>query len=669
MATYFRETGSRAYEKDLYLMMGNQYIAAGQPQQAIGTYHTFVQQHPQHAMAPIFASYVMEVYERQKDAEATQRARILLVNTYASGSVWYQANDDAARARSRPLVKESLHRLALSAHTKAQVDKRPEDYRQAVEWYRAFITEFPREKETPEVHFFLAESLLALQEYALAAAAYEASAYGYPEKGIDRKAAYAAVTTYEKVQTPAGQQQFLVLAQRFADHFPEDSQTPAILLKSGELLFDKQRYAEARGVLEGLLVHYPAFTASPIAQKLVAHSYMQQGQYDEARKAYGRTLALLPASEKTQRREASDLMAAAMYKQGEQHKKENRLDAAARAFQDIVKEAPDSDLASAALFEAGALYETLKRSSEAISTYHALIERDPNSALAAKATLQMGFLYEQDKQWLQAAEAFETAARSIPDRELATQILWTAGLHYEKVSQWAKSYAVFATFTQQFPKHPDVPEGLLKMAQARQKQGKGKEALDLFAKIEREAPGTPQAAQAVFQRAEEAFKGLKQIALKEPFKKQFKKKTQALETTVTLYTRAAESRFADVVATSAHRLGEVFEHFKTALLDAELPKKLTKEQAEEYRFQLEEKAFPFEEKAIQAYSSNVQRAQSQPGLYNEWVRKSYDRLAELRPSLYKRPERAERITSNIDPQNLSASNPQSMTREVLRAER
>jgi hypothetical protein len=113
----------------------------------------------------------------------------------------------------------------------------------------------------------------------------------------------------------------------------------------------------------------------------------------------------------------------------------------------------------------------------------------------------------------------------------------------------------------------------------------------------------------------------------------------------------------------------VFEHFKTALLDAELPKKLTKEQAEEYRFQLEEKAFPFEEKAIQAYSSNVQRAQSQPSLYSEWVRKSYDRLAELRPSLYKRPERAERITSNIDPQNLSASNPQSMTREVLRAER
>jgi hypothetical protein len=113
----------------------------------------------------------------------------------------------------------------------------------------------------------------------------------------------------------------------------------------------------------------------------------------------------------------------------------------------------------------------------------------------------------------------------------------------------------------------------------------------------------------------------------------------------------------------------VFEHFKTALLEAELPKKLTPEQVEEYKFQLEEKAFPFEEKAIQAYASNVQRASTQPGSYNEWVKKSYDRLAELRPALYKRPERTERVTSDIDVETLTAQPVSSIIDRLLAAER
>jgi TolA-binding protein len=326
-------------------------------------------------------------------------------------------------------------------------------------------------------------------------------------------------------------------------------------------------------------------------------------------------------------------------------------------------------LAATGLFEAATLYETLKQPAQAIAAYQHLAQRDPRSDLGAKAGLQIALLYEQGGQWLQAAEAFEAAARMPQHQAQAPQILWTAGLDYEKASQWEKSYAVFAQFTERFPQHADAPEGLWKMAMTRQRQGKAKEALALFAKVEEQAPGTVFSAQAVFQQGEESFRSLKQIALKEPFRKNLKNKTQALDKTITLYTRAAESRYLEVVATSAYRLGEVFEHFKASLLEAELPKKLTAEQAEEYKFQLEEKAFPFEEKAIQAYATNVQRASSQPGAYNEWVKKSYDRLAELRPALYKRPERTERITSNIDRETLTAQPLSSIIDKLLAAGR
>lgn len=668
MAVYFKEHGAARYEKDLYLMMGNQYTAEGRPRQAIETYQIFVREHPLHAMAPIFASYVIESYEKHKDTQAARDARIQLVNNYLSTSAWYRANDEASRARSRPLVKDSLYRLGISAHANARESKQLDDHREAVGWYRQFLAEFPAEKETREVHLLYAESLTALQEYALAATAYEAVAYNYAGVAADKEPAYSAIVAAEKIPDQKGQDRFVALTKRFAQQFPADTRTPTVLLKSGELLFEQQRDAEAREVLGQVLSRYPKFTGTATAQKLIAHSYMRQGRFEEARAAYGLTLSLLPATDNAQRRETHDLLAAAMYKQAEQYKKGDRFSEAAKTFAAISLEAPDSPLATSALFEAAGLYETLKQPAQAIAAYQRLTQRDPKSDLGAKAALQIALLYEQGGQWIQAAEAFETAAKMPQHQAQAPQILWTAGLDYEKASQWDKSYAVFAQFTERFPKHADTPEGLWKMAMTRQRQGKPREALTLFAKVAEQAPGTVFAAQAVFQQAEESFRSLKQIALKEPFKKNLKNKTQALDKTITLYTRAAESRYSEVVATSAYRLGEVFEHFKTALLDAELPKKLTAEQVEEYKFQLEEKAFPFEEKAIQAYASNVQRASSQPGAYNEWVKKSYDRLAELRPALYKRPERTERITSNIDRDTLTAQ-PLSITDKLLTAGR
>jgi tetratricopeptide (TPR) repeat protein len=669
MAVYFTEHGAASYEKDLYLMMGNQYAAEGRPQQAIATYRTFVREHPMHDMAPIFASYVIESYEKQRDVESARRARIQLVNSYLSASPWYQANDEASRARSRPLVKDSLYRLGISAHANARENKQLDDHREAVGWYRQFLAEYPSEKETREVHLLYAESLMALQEYAPAAAAYEAVAYNYAGVPVDKEPAYSAIVAAEKLRDKNDQERFIVLTKRFAAQFPTDSRTPTVLLKSGEILFEQQRDAEAREVLGQVLSRYPKFAGTATAQKLIAHSYMRQGRFDEARAAYALTLSLLPTTDEAPRREMSDLLAAAMYKQAEQHRKADRLGEAARTFAAIPEEAPTSPLIPGALFDAAGLYETLKRPREAIAAYQQLIQRDPRSDLGAKAALQTALLYEQGGQWLQAAEAFQAAARLPQHQSQAPQILWTAGLDYEKAARWDKSYEVFAQFTERFPKHADTPEGLWKMATIRQRQGKTKEALKLFAELEQQAPGTMFAAQAVLQRADESFQSLKAIPLKEPFKKNLKKKTEALDNTITLYARAAESRYFDVVATSAYRLGEVFEHFKTALLEAELPKKLTPEQVEEYKFQLEEKAFPFEEKAIQAYASNVQRASSQPGAYNEWVKKSYGRLAELRPALYKRPERSERITSNIDVQTLTARPPSLIIDRLLTAGR
>jgi hypothetical protein len=54
---------------------------------------------------------------------------------------------------------------------------------------------------------------------------------------------------------------------------------------------------------------------------------------------------------------------------------------------------------------------------------------------------------------------------------------------------------------------------------------------------------------------------------------------------------------------------------------------------------LEEQAYPFEEKAIAVHETNAQRISA--GVYNVWVRKSMEKLAELMPVRYAKPEKGE----------------------------
>jgi len=647
---HFQSIGPRPYEKDLYLMMGNHYMVEGAAEAGIETYRSFIAAHPLDPMAPFFASYVIESLKKQGQQVEAEAARVRLVQDYASNSVWFKANEAADRARSRKLIKTELHRLALASHAQAQESKDATDYRSTAAWYRQFLSEFPESKEWAEIQYLLGETLMSLSAYAEAGRAFEAAAYADEDEdqAPDRKAAYAAVVAFEKVKTPEGEKRFAAISKRFAGDFPKDAQAPVVLFKLAEFFFAKTVYTEAAAVLGDFLTRYPKHKNVPAARKLSAHSYMKAGDFKKARLAYAEALSHLPKKNKKDRESFSDLMATAIYKEAETAREKEAFQEAAHLFQSVAREVPQNELAPEALFEAALIYEKLEQPREAIRVYRKLSQVYAQSPLAEKSYVHAGLLYEQLGEGLQAAAVFAVAAKSTKDEAQAQKLLWNAALHYEKEESWDKVIATFLNFVQRFPKHVDATEALFKMAKAREKQGRKKAAAKLYQAVIDKGPKTLFAAKARFEQAERVFSGFKAIRLKAPFAKNFKKKTKALKNVVDLYTRAVQSGHAEVVTVSAFRLGETFEHFKSAILEAERPKNLDADQLEEYAFQLEERAYPFEEKAIKAYESNVRRAQQSVGLYNEWVKKSFDRLATLRPSLYRRKERGERIVSNID---------------------
>ena len=59
-------------------------------------------------------------------------------------------------------------------------------------------------------------------------------------------------------------------------------------------------------------------------------------------------------------------------------------------------------------------------------------------------------------------------------------------------------------------------------------------------------------------------------------------------------------------------------------------------EAEQYDILLEEQAYPFEENAIAVYEQNTMR--SWQGIYDNWVKYSFQDLTKLLPARYNKPE-------------------------------
>jgi len=118
-----------------------------------------------------------------------------------------------------------------------------------------------------------------------------------------------------------------------------------------------------------------------------------------------------------------------------------------------------------------------------------------------------------------------------------------------------------------------------------------------------------------------------------------------MQNTIDAYTAAADYGVAEVTTAATFRLGEVYEVFADDLMTSERPPELDQAALEQYELLLEEQVFPFEEKAIDLYKVNTNRAAD--GVWDEWVQKSFERLAGLIPARYAKTERSEDVVTAL----------------------
>jgi hypothetical protein len=128
------------------------------------------------------------------------------------------------------------------------------------------------------------------------------------------------------------------------------------------------------------------------------------------------------------------------------------------------------------------------------------------------------------------------------------------------------------------------------------------------------------------------------VRLDLPLRNSLATKKHLMEQALQQYARAADYQVAEFATAATYRSAAIYYHLSKSLLDSARPPGLSGDALAQYDILLEEQAYPFEEKAIELHEANLARIAA--GVYDPWVGKSLEQLAELVPVRYGKSERS-----------------------------
>ena len=108
---------------------------------------------------------------------------------------------------------------------------------------------------------------------------------------------------------------------------------------------------------------------------------------------------------------------------------------------------------------------------------------------------------------------------------------------------------------------------------------------------------------------------------------------------------------AEIATEATHRVGSIYLTLSRDLMASQRPAGLSALELEQYELLLEEQAFPIEEQAIDVFETNVARMDQ--GVYNVWIQRSIEALAEIVPLLSKHARALEQMRADDHPRHQS----------------
>ncbi len=655
-----------AYSYVIYSNLGDLYLEKERYVDAAETYEAFVAQDPYHPKAPILQVEVIEAYKQGGFPSLVLEGKKGFVERYGMDGEFWIRNPVEENQAVASYLKANLTDLAQYYHAEAQRDGKKSDYQEAANWYRKYLAYFPGQADSANTNFLLAEILFESEDYEAATAEYERTAYAYIDHEKSAEAGYAAILSYrehEKSLTGVARddwhKQYLDSGLKFADTYSGHPESGAVLTTIAEDLFAQNQFDLAIAVGQAVVAKQPPVEPqlSRTAWTVIAHSQFDLGNFNEAERAYYSLQSFTPTDDLTAGTEIQDRIASSIYKQGEKARDGGDLESAVMHFTRLGQVVPNSDIRATAEYDAAAALINLQAWDRASGVLEKFRADYPDSEFADDVTQKLAVTYLESGQADQAAQEFERIANADSSADdVRREALWKASDLYKKSGTISSEQRVLNDILARYP-NPLVEsiEVRYRLLQIAEQTGNEQERVnrlrdlvsaDATAGAQRSDRTRYLAAKASLELAEPVRERFRVVKLTQPLADSLKLKKSLMQDVLAAYTGAADYGVAEVTTAATFRLGEVYEQFGADLMDSDRPTNLDVDALEQYELLLEEQAFPFEEKAIDLYTANANRASD--GVYDEWVRMSFERLAGLMPARYAKKERSEDVVTALN---------------------
>ena len=662
VAEYFKRRGTRHYEYIIYDNLGLLYLQKERYNDAAQTFQAFVTQNPVHRLAPGFQMRVIETYQQGNFPTLVLESKKALVDQYNLQSEYWQHYAPEDNPQVLDYLKLAMTDLSRHYHALAQKDKKPQDYQQAAHWYRRYLGSFREDADAPQMNFLLAELLFESGDYQQAALEYEITAYDYAPHKNAAAAGYAAVLAYDKQEQRltgsaqrAWHQQSIEHAIRFASTFPQHPQAMAVLTRSSEQLLASGDQERAIQIAQTVIASEQASAAQQrVAWTVQAHAYFEQGDFLQAEAAYQQVRQRMPRDDK-EYGNINERLAASIYKQGAAAQVAGETANAIDHFQRVREATPTASIVATAEYDAAAGLLSLQQWSQAAAVLDRFRNNYPNDPRQDEVTRRLATAYLAEEQPLQAAREFERIGNSHEDPTLRREALWQAAELYGSADQPNAAITTYQNYVQQFPQPVEqaieARQRVATLYAAGNNLAEQQRWLADIIKADRQAGSQRSdrtrylAAHAQLTLADHAHENYRRVRLILPLEKSLTAKKRLMQSAMQQYEQAAGYQVAEVTTAATFQTAQIYTELGSALLQSQRPANLSGEALEQYNILLEEQAYPFEEQAITLHETNMQRIES--GLYNAWIEKSQQQLAQLVPAQYAKLEKGASYVSAL----------------------
>jgi TolA-binding protein len=670
----FRQTGGRPYEILVYDRYSELLLEREQYSDAIDVFEAYIEDHPSSAWAPRYHIRIIDTLELAGFTRTIPERKAGFVSLYGFYSdYWQSAGPEAIgfiEQQLEQLLPELADRQYLLAGEATDNQQADDHYRKAASYYAEFAATFPDHPRTPERLFLLGETYLELKDWPAAIAAFERVAYDYPGDQVPERAAeagYASVLAFREYAKTWGddpvseQMAYQELQQlnrlRFANAFPGDSRAPAVYYIALQREFDQNNWEESVNMAARLVTWQPAPPAELTTEALLlsGHSLSELGRYAEAELAYRDALATM-AEDDERRSGVRENLAAAVYRQAEQLADAGNVEAAVSEFLRVGTAVPESVLRANAEYDAASLLITASLWDQAINVLNGFRRAFPEHELIDTVPAKLALAYRETEQWERAADELQQmVALSTTPEERRENLLIAAEL-YDQAGNREKAIDTWRSYANSHPEPADVyMEAANRLSELYQEAG-DIEKRDYWLRKQMETvdqnPGEADdrmrylAASASAILARDALARYDSIRLTLPLNQSMTAKTDALERAVNAYKKTASYGLSSFATEAGYQIAHIYGRLGADLMDSERPTALSDLELAQYELLLEEQAYPFEDNAIDIHEQNIRRARE--GIFDEWVKRSYEALKVLLPGRYRKEEVTSGVVYEID---------------------